>query len=508
LSPFGKLLLVLCLAVAVLSTAVPAATAADAGAVHCKGVTVSSGVLRIGGVLSDAESFKGVLRVKATRKGRKPYFLPSGDLVTTSSIERRIPAGRVDIANLGETLPYDKKKGKGRWRSIPITVKDVRFAGEYSGGLELGSGGCKVEFFLTVAGGAEVSLVGTGEKAVKLKLSSCRYSTCGPDDFFQWLNASSARRDSVLVQVDNASQGPADVTEVQVALNSDVGEEIVPKGAFTPKAQSFRLPAQRVTTLPPISIDRGKIDPGHYTGAIYLRVEGAEKRVVLPFELDVKDGAFWALVVLLAALLVQLCVAFANFARSRHSASRKVSKVRKKAKVKLGADVALLQPRLDQATDLVRSGRLSEAEVESARIEEEIERIRTAQELEDDARSGQGELPDDVAQVAGEFQEAVKEGDDSAKPLSELEKKVEPKLGGKSRISTAVIWFGVYVMPWLIRVVLVVAFLLAGLEKLYFSNATFGAQEFVDYGGLFLWGLTAAAFNTVLGKIVPEAGKS
>lgn len=503
MSPFGKSLLVLCLAVVVFSTALPA-TAADARPVHCKGVTVSSGVLHIDAVLSDPESFKGVLRVKATRKGRKPYFLPSGDLVSNG---RSIPAGRVEIANLGETLPYDKKKGKGRWRSISVTVKDARFAGEYSGGLELGSGGCKVEFFLDVSGGAEISLVGTGEKAVKLKLSSCRYSTCGPDDFFQWLNSSTARSDSVEVQVDNAAQGPADVTEVQVALNSDVGEEIVPEEAFTPTPRRFQLPAQHVSTLLPISIDRGKIDAGHYTGAIYLTVEGAEKRVVLPFELDVKDGAFWALVVLLAALLVQLCVAFANLARSRHSASRKVKKVRKKAKAKLGADAALLQPRLDQATELVRSGQLSEAERESAQIEEEIERIRTAQELEDDARSDQGELPADFVQVAGEFQAAVKQGDDSAGPLDELEKKVEPKRGGKSRISTAVLWFGVYVLPWLIRVVLVVAFLLAGLEKLYFSNATFGAQEFVDYGGLFLWGLTAAAFNTVLGKIVPEAGK-
>jgi hypothetical protein len=29
----------------------------------------------------------------------------------------------------------------------------------------------------------------------------------------------------------------------------------------------------------------------------------------------------------------------------------------------------------------------------------------------------------------------------------------------------------------------------------------------VDYGGLFVWGLTAAGLNTVLGKIVPGAGK-
>ena len=128
------------------SIAIPAHAAAGVHAVHCKGVTVSSAMLRIDGVLSDPESFRGALRVKATRAGRKPYFLPNGELVsTTTSIERRIPPGKVEIANPAEPLSYDPKKTKGRWRSIPVTVKDVRFTGEYKGGLELGSGGCKVE---------------------------------------------------------------------------------------------------------------------------------------------------------------------------------------------------------------------------------------------------------------------------------------------------------------------------------------------------------------------------
>jgi membrane protein implicated in regulation of membrane protease activity/type 1 fimbria pilin len=506
--PLAVLFAVLVFFCAVTSTA----SAAGTGAIHCKGVTVSSGVLRIGGVLSDPESFKGALRVKATRKGRKPYFLPSGELVSTASVEHRIPPGKLEITNLGENaLPFDPKKGKGRWRSIPVTVHDVRFEGEYEGGLELGSGGCKVEFLLAAAGGAEVSLVGTasasGPKAVKLKLVRCNYLTCGPGDFAEGLNASSSRKDSVLVQVDNASQSPAVVTGVQVALNSEVGEEVVSKEAFTPTKQSFERPAQRATTLPPISINRDKVDPGHYTGAIYLQIEGAEKRAILPFELDVKDGPLWALVVLFAALAVHGASAFAKYLRSRNSASHKVDKLTKKAKAKLGPDAVLVKSQLDRTAALVQGGQLSKAESESARIDEEIDRVEVAQGLEAAVMADQNELPDEVAQKAGAFQAAVRKGEDSKEHLKalkeEVKENVEPVPKKKSLFATSVIAFGVYVLPWIIRIVLVGAFLLAGLKELYFSNATFGAQPVADYAGLFLWGLSAAAFDIVVGKFLP-----
>lgn len=510
---FAKPLAALFVALVFFCAITSTAAAAGTGAVHCKGVTVSSGVLRIGGVLSHPESFKGALRVKATRKGRKPYFLPSGELVSTTSIERRIPPGKVEITNPGETtLPFDPKKGKGRWRSIPVTVHDVRFEGEYKGGLELGSGGCKVEFFLTAEGGAEISLVGTasasGAKAVKLKLARCRYFTCGPIDFTQGLNSSSSRQDEVEVQVDNASQSPALVSGVQVALNSEVGEEAVSEEVFTPTKQHFELQAQHATTLPPIEIDRGGIEPGHYSGAIYLTVTGAEKRTLLPFELDVKDGPFWAIIALFASYVVHLCIAFVKWARSRNSPSHKVTKLRKKAKVKLGPDAVLVEPHLDKAAALAQGGYLRKAESESARIDKEIDRIEVAQELEAEARSGPGDVPDDVARMVGTFQAAVREGEDSKEPLNALKEKVPPTAGGKSRLSKLVIGFGVYVLPWLVRTVLVIAFLLAGLEKLYFSNATFGAQQVVDYAGLFLWGLSAAGLDIVVAKFTPDPAKA
>jgi DNA-binding Xre family transcriptional regulator len=548
---FVKLLTVVLAALAMSCAVISSASAAGKHAIHCKGVTVSSGVLQLGGVLSNAEDLEGALRVKATREGRKPYFLPRGDLVSKTSIVHRIGPGHVKITNPEFALPYDPKKDKGRWRSIPVAVKDVHFAGEYEGRLELGSGGCKVDFNVLVVGAAEISLVGTGEKAVKLKFARCRFLTCGPGDFLACLNSPSSRRDQVEVQVDNASQVPADVTAVQVALNSEAGEEIVPDAAFTPPGKPFTLPPQQATALPPIGIKRGEIAPGHYTGAIYLTVAGAEKRIGLPFELDLKDGPFWAIVALVAALLVQLGQMLATRTQPRKQELREVAAVRKKALAKLNGEAALLEGCLEKAHELALGGKLDDAKAACTAIEEDIGLVEEALALEAKAKEKGSQPSGEVEKLLAEFREAIEsgKGKDADSRLSDLRVSVSRrdandrvaaetagtpatlKAGDGKRspgtaapisgargltvwfvaaweaLSDTARWLSIYVLPWLLRGVLVAAFLLTGLKELYFSNSTFGAQYVVDYGGLFLWGLTAAGLNTVLGKIVPGAGK-
>lgn len=562
MSRFFKPLIIAVVVLATLCAVTSSASAAGTHAIHCNGVTVSSGVLTLSGVLANAEDLEGALRVKATRKGRKPYFLPRGDLVSDASVAHRIGPGHVKITNPEAPLPFDAKKKKGRWRAIPVAVKDVHFAGEYKGRLELGSGGCKVDFNVVVAGAAEISLVGTGEKAVKLKLARCRDFSCGPNDFLAGLNASSSRRDQVEVQVDNASQAPAEITAVQIALNSESGEERVPETAFAPPGTPFPLAPQRAETLPAIGIKRGEIAPGHYTGAIYLTVAGAEKRISLPFELDLKDGPFWALAALVAALLVQLAVALSTLVQPRKPALGEVAALGKKARATLGSDAGLFKTRLKRAHDLARDGKLTLAKAECAAIDADVKYLRAARVLEAEARElGGGKLPDEVVQKLKEIRAAAESGDKDMKAMGDslkdaVEKMAPLALSGSSletadvriagissarvrigssprkvdrgaqklrdlarrisrliktettKLGHAITWLSIYVLPWVLRGLLVAVFLFAGLKELYFGNATFGAQPVVDYGGLLLWGLTAAAFNTVLGKIVPGAGSN
>lgn len=541
-----KSLLAALAALGILSVVAPSLAVAAAHPIHCKGVTVSSSALRIEAVLSGAaQEFRGTLRVKATRKGRKPYFLPSGNLVSSASARYRIEPSQIEITNPPAPLPFDKKKGKGRWRSIPVEVKGVEFAGEYEGGLELGSGGCKVEFVVVAQGAAEIGLVGTGTKAVELKLVRCTYNTCGPG-LIQRLNSRSSRVDSVEVQVDNASQSRAKITAVQVALNSEIGEEAVAEEAFTPPQHTFFVDAQHATTLPEIKIDRGKIEPGHYTGAIYLTVSGAEKRTVLPFELDVKDGPFWAIAVLFAALLVQLGVWLSALVRPSRDSPSGDKELRRQANAKLGEDAELFERRFDQAGELALRGRSNRANKAYRKIEGDIQLVQEAQEIEASARVG-GTLPDEVDGQLKYFRSLVKNGSEKAKSqLKQVKGMVDELTAESPAVAPAVdavgdkkaridrgatilrnaaqwvtgvieaefrklgrvgIWLTVNVLPWALRTVLVLVFVLAGLKELYFSNATFGAQAAADYGGLFLWGLTAAGFNFVVGKVLPGAGK-
>ena len=61
---------------------------------------------------------------------------------------------------------------------------------------------------MVAQGAAEIGLVGTGTKAVELKLVRCMYKDWWPG-LIQRLNSLSSRVDSVEVQVDNASQSRA-----------------------------------------------------------------------------------------------------------------------------------------------------------------------------------------------------------------------------------------------------------------------------------------------------------
>ena len=196
-------------------------------------------------------------------------------------------------------------------------------------------------------------------------------------------------------------------------MNSEIGEEAVAEEPSTPPQHTFFVDAQHATTLPEIKIDRGKIEPGHYTGAIYLTVSGAEKRTVLPFELDVKDGPFWAIAVLFEALLVQLGVWLCSGQAERDSPSGD-KELRRQANAKLGEDAELFERRFDQAGELALRGRSNRANKASGKIEGDIELVQEAQEIEASARVG-GTLPDEVDGQLKYFRSLVKNGSEKAK---------------------------------------------------------------------------------------------
>lgn len=557
LAALGALLCVVCCA------ALPSAAAASEP-IHCGGTRITPAAgLEINGILNVPGTFAGTLRLRAVGKAAKPaqsgnklpevqppFFIRDGDLVATGSTEHRIAADDIKIVNVTGPLK------KGQSREVEVTIEGARFAGKYIGAIRAGNGHCEVPLTVVVAGAADLSLVGSGSTtALSVQVVSCAGFSCGPNDRFEDLTRSSARRDDFAPQVSNGSQSPAEVMSVQVALNRNPGGQLPPGSAVKPTEQAFTRPPLRVSTLEPIAIRRNEIDPGHYTGAIYLTLRGAEKRVALPLELDVKSGPFWAIVVLLAALFVQFLVWLAGRNKPRREELRELREAEKRTRAELDPeDWALLEGRFGAARDLARRGKLTQAKVARTALEEAAKwlpevRIWIA-EIE---KSHDGKLPDRARERLLDFRRAVEQGDRGAansarsdlrdaRTLDRIQIEAlqtdalredaiiaakGPAPSPPGPIVRFAIWIEaglarlwqaichpletfslltIYALPWLLRALLVFAFVLAGLKELYFDNTTFGVDPVLSYSALFIWGLTATAVNAALGKVIPGTG--
>ncbi len=516
---------------------------------NCGGARVAPHSLRMNGVLGVAETFTGSLRLTGLRKGAQPFFLASA-LVSTDSIPHRISTSEIEITNLDAPLE------KGESRDVKITAKDVRFAGEYKGVIRADRGACRIALTVVASGAADVSFVGGADKTLHLQMVNCRTLSCGPGGILEFLTRAAARRDEFAPQVDNASQSPAQVTGVQIALTRNPGGEVIAPDALRSSAQQFELLPQSTSVLKPIEVKRSDLDPGHYMGAIYLTVLGADKRVALPLELDVKVGPLYAIIAILIALLVQFLIWFAGRTKARAEELRELRSLRKKTRSLALDDRVLLEGRLDAARDLALHGRLDAAKEARAAIGQYIEwlgEVRTLLIEVEKAHPGKP-LPDGISEPLGALRKAIERGDTTAAkaaqtdlwafvgkspkvratPGAEIFYGRQPRSGrqkteGESarrgrqlslawtklrawakrvwhRTGRVIVWLSIYALPWVLRTILVVAFILAGLKELYLDNSTFGSDPVLNYSTLFLWGLTGSGVNALLGKVIPGAG--
>lgn len=527
----GVLTVVVLAALASTAAAEPVA-APNPVARQCDGTLVVPGRIRINGILGTAETFSASVRLKGLRKEAQPFFL-AGTLTSTGSARQRIKTSQIAIANLAEPVK------KGRSRAVNISVANVRFAGEYRGQIRADHGACRIPLTVTIAGSADVSLVGGSEKTLHLQIVNCRNLSCGPARVLDFLDRSTARRHAFSPEVDNASQSPALVTGVQVALARNPGGEAIAADALVSSSQRFELPPASTSTLAPIEVIRHNLDPGHYEGGIYLTVLGAEKRVVLPLELDVKVGPLYAIGVLLAALFVQFLVWFAWRSRAKAEELRELRELRKRAKKTLVAeDSALLEGRIGAARNLAKADKVDAAKAARASIEQYIEWLGEVREIRSAmGRTHPGPIPAQMQEDLATFRRAIEA--DETKAAEEAKGRIRADYGGMAakraialdagatapeaaeapaaedvkpaaptvpRTREAIVSLSIFVLPWLLRGLLVVFFVLAGLKELYLDNSTFGSDPMLNYSSLFLWGLTATGVNAALGKVIPGTG--
>jgi hypothetical protein len=373
-------------------------------ALQCPDFTVKPAALRIEAQLADADSFSGSLQLRAKKAAVQPFFLPS-ELATKDG--RTIRPSLVAVTNLDAPLPINET------RTIGISIKNVRFAGAYSGQLVLATGDCTVPIRLIATAPADLSLVGGADKALQLRLVRCTKSRCGPS-WLDWLVPSRGRPSEIDVLVANAAQSPAVITDIEVALRGDPGRPAVPEDAFVPTETGATLGSQAVSRLPPIQVDRDELEPGHYVGAIYLSVEGAEKRTALPFEVDTRDGPFWAVLVLAIAIVLQILVAITNSLKLRGAEVRRWRKTKRQCASLDAEDQKLLGNRVDATRQLALHGDLQEAKTAREALEKDIGRLAKARRLERRALEKQPELPEAIRTKLMQVRQEISDEDATA----------------------------------------------------------------------------------------------
>ena len=505
----------------------------------CGSVRVATPI-EVDGALGDPDSFVQRFRVTATKKAAPEFELNQDLLTTAKGTVRRIAHARVEVTN-------PKALGRLKTGTATVAVKGVRFAGVYEGRLRLRGTGCRFPLVVRASAAPELGLVGSGsDRKIQLDLTRCN-GTCGPGAVSKLFVPSRRRPTQIKVVVENTAQGRATVLDVRTALRGDPGETPVPYGAVRAQPGTGVLADRATAELEPIDLDIDTLEPGHYTGAVYLTVAENEKRTALPMEVDVKDGPFIAVILLLITVIVQVLLWLVARNQPRRGAIEKVHGLRDALKGQIHEDdLKLLGDRIDGARDTAAGGDIETAVAALDGIATDAARLQQARELEQ--KAGEIGKAEDVEERLRVLREAIKTDDGQANShltdlrvavrrlaaaedapmaaLAELdEADADPipppptpratasrwerlrRAGGNAtkELRFQAVQFTLHPLPWFLRGVLLAVLVFAGLHEVYFNDSTFGDDWLVDYGSVVLIGFTALAVTGLVSKILPAA---
>jgi hypothetical protein len=513
----------------------------------------------VGKLDGQTTAFAGNVRLTATGGDVKELLmLPSGVKLTGDD------STVIDRSNV--TIPSNTSLSTGQPRDIRVTLNNITRPGEYTGSL----------MFL-VPGDTE-------DKALTIPLkvridAKPKVQPVSPNMTFQlaltwnalsqtaatWLLPANAVQEDWIIQLDNQTLTPVDVTDATVVMRGEkTGVALSPTVIdFSKMPQT--LPASKVAAIP-IKIHRDLLLPDRYQGTFRFKLKGSDDPVTVNADLSLRDGPIWAVVIVLAGIITgrlargmstseaQKQLKFlplfyqldASAQRVQNADARSyLTGLIQEAKAKIGSaadtDEALsqlldkLKGRIDLLAGLetleahlkeLHADALSEElepKISAARHELIAENVKQAealqQEVEDRLRKAQedgtmGRASDLFENVLGAFRAAGArwhQAETVAAPAQPggtrwawLAKVMATLSGSEAEVAGAELRF------WLVRpllfLILLVGLALLGLQTLYVNaGSTFGSAGLYDYLGLFLWGLSAdVAQRTLQNLQVPK----
>jgi hypothetical protein len=509
--------------------------------------------LAITGRLGESNAFMGNLRLTARGGDVMTFTFLDSDLKRQDGDEI---VGRQNISLIGDpTLTVDVPK------DFQVSVTGIDKPGTYQGQIEiLLPGQPRSEALvidLTVVAKALPNLtLLPGTDQIQLRLVNCGWAfNCA---LARWLLPASAFLENWQLQFGNETQADVVVLDVAVSvLGEQTGYQLT-KAVLALPTDPHTLAAGHISALP-LTIYRSKIPPDHYTGSIYLRLDGRDERLKIPVDLNVRVGPFWPLLALLLGIaLGRLFKYMQERGQPQAEALAAVNDTAVQVNRAQPDDQKILRPMLDDVRQLVYREKLETVTAQLAAIENRllalqqlrqmetalqgkqqhpeakaalqkivqarqligqkeddqakalIEEVRTTLDrLQTTLMSG-GRQPDpDIAAARSQADEAARAMDQAAKapPVPPVEAEWRQKLkdalvflsGLSNEIrAEATLWL---IQP-LLYLALLIGLLAVGLSSLYIDKGlTFGANPFADYLGLVLWGLSADVASRSLSNL-------
>jgi hypothetical protein len=484
-------------------------------------------------------SFTRNVRLTATAADVAELVLLASDLTRVGDPETRVERAQV-------TIPAGVSLKRNQPRDVTVTVAGVRLPGVYKGNLKFLSSGrpaaeaTPVEVELRVTATPDVKATATSFLLVR-----CVVMRCEVTDAVLPRALNGAER---VLPLANETLGPVDVRGKELTLRgektgrlftaADVAVEVEPvmqTGADVPVTLTF---------------DRAKLPPDRYNGTLRLRLKGADAPLPVAFTLDVRDGPWWALVVIVAGIIVGRIASHMTSPEAQREDAFLRRYYRLKARAEgLADEVAHAHVRglLDEflakleggdATDEVLKQALDKVETQTDffaalfEIKRKLEALglsvlagtvapkllaardamiggktedadKLRKEVEETLRAAAQDTPMGVHE--GELNDLLTISREATIRAVRVGRVGTPtgRPGGRLNWLARLLAFasggrilGARMRYWLLRPLFYLLLLLllsvVGLQSLYInSGATFGSAGFYDYLGLFLWGLSA-----------------
>ena len=455
---------------------------------------------------------------------------PRGDLTGLQIIPGRLARdGDNSTGILPSSVTTSLGPDLGGFRTITVSVTAVPKAGTYAGKLwlKLATEGIDqaVTVDLTVQATSASIALRAGQR-VQVQLVRCASLECDLSS----LALPGSNPTSWAAMLENSGSADGVVTSVVTDVRGQKSHGSL--GGTLTLGSTPSIPSQGVGPLN-LAVTKVNVAPDHYTGDVLIGVAGASAPLVLPVELDVRDGPLLPLAALLIAIGAGILSRWnAGFGGQLADAYERLQGLRRRIAAEPQPDRDALMPRLTLAAALLGEGNVAELTPELDRIDKWrklLPKVRRAEALLNGApRDPDGKVSPDVLaalakcarirpmasdvdvdryQTADNLYLEAKAVADLQPPRYTTRERGDLSAGSLSR-PLDLTGEGRAILALLLRravyVVGLVVLAVIGLNELWVAKPTFGSGGVVDYGTLIAWGFGSEKVVGALTK--PKTG--